>query len=245
VAGVRSLDADLLRAARAFCASDWQIFKTVDLTPFNLTPSTEGSDDPLFDPQFADDIVYGGLGKDFLHGGAGDDAMSGAEALPAFFAEPTNPGNALWYGRFKAGEFADYNEYYPRTKLNPFFLNFATNEGVDQTSTSYGTKKSDGNDMMFGDLGNDWMVGGTGKDQMFGGWGDDLLNADDDLDGQGGLNDQPDTHPSYEDRAFGGAGRDILIGNTGGDRLIDWIGEFNSYIVPFAPFGEFTVSRTL
>jgi hypothetical protein len=47
----------------------------------------------------------------------------------------------------------------------------------------------------------------------------------------------------YEDRAFGGAGLDILIGNTGGDRLIDWVGEFNSYIVPFAPFGIATVSR--
>ncbi|MEE8543024.1 MAG: hypothetical protein V3S94_04140, partial [Gammaproteobacteria bacterium] len=33
--------------------------------------------------------------------------------------------------------------------------------------------------------------------------------------------------------------------NTGGDRLIDWVGEFNSYITPFAPFGMFTVSRTL
>ena len=37
-------------------------------------------------------------------------------------------------------------------------------------------------------------------------------------------------------------GIDILIGNTGGDRLIDWVGEFNSYIVPFAPFGIATVS---
>ena len=35
----------------------------------------------------------------------------------------------------------------------------------------------------------------------------------------------------------------MLIGNTGGDRLIDWVGEFNSYIVPFAPFGIATVSR--
>jgi len=26
---IRATDADLLRAARAFCASDWQIFKTV------------------------------------------------------------------------------------------------------------------------------------------------------------------------------------------------------------------------
>jgi len=98
--------------------------------------------------------------------------------------------------------------------------------------------------MMFGDLGNDWLVGGTGKDQMFGGWGDDLLNADDDQSTDP-LNNGPDPHPSYEDRAFGGAGRDILIGNTGGDRLIDWIGEFNSFIVPFAPFGEFAISRAV
>lgn len=40
-----------------------------------------------------------------------------------------------------------------------------------------------------------------------------------------------------------GAGLDILIGNTGGDRLIDWVGEYNSYIVPFSPFGIATVSR--
>ena len=29
VGGMRAIDRDLLRAARAFCASDWQIFKTV------------------------------------------------------------------------------------------------------------------------------------------------------------------------------------------------------------------------
>src|SRR5207244_11327313 len=56
--------------------------------------------------------------------------------------------------------------------------------------------------------------------------------------------DVPDgPNGSYEDRVYGGAGLDILIGNTGGDRLIDWVGEFNSYIVPFAPFGIATVSR--
>ena len=112
---------------------------------------------------------------------------------------------------------------------------------------------------IFGDLGNDWLVGGTGNDTLWGGFGNDLMNADDDLstgcihDGQRRqvricrsdtwLNDAPDTHPTYEDRVYGGAGLDILIGNTGGDRLIDWVGEFNSYIVPFAPFGIATVSR--
>lgn len=45
VAGVRSLDADLLRAARAFCASDWQIFKTIAVpgsVPFILTGIRQG-----------------------------------------------------------------------------------------------------------------------------------------------------------------------------------------------------------
>lgn len=40
IAGVRNIDADLLRAAKAFCATDWQIFKTVALpysVPFILT----------------------------------------------------------------------------------------------------------------------------------------------------------------------------------------------------------------
>src|SRR5262249_55706189 len=58
------------------------------------------------------------------------------------------------------------------------------------------------------------------------------------------LGDVPDgVNSAYQDRAFGGAGLDILIGNSSGDRLIDWVGEFNSYIVPFAPFGIATVSR--
>ncbi|MCI0347534.1 MAG: hypothetical protein L0221_19200, partial [Chloroflexi bacterium] len=59
------------------------------------------------------------------------------------------------------------------------------------------------------------------------------------------MNTGTDTDASYEDRAYGGAGRDVLIANTGGDRLIDWAGEFNSYIVPFAPYGIATISRAL
>ena len=150
-----------------------------------------------------------------------------------------------------------------------FFLNNTSDEGPtvlgcggflpNGTCTLPNTAaRTDGNDIIFGDLGNDWLVGGTGNDTLWGGFGNDLLQADDNLSagclastpngtctqtGITWLNDTPDTHPSYEDRAYGGAGRDVLIGNTGGDRLIDWIGEFNSYLVPFAPFGIATVSR--
>ena len=69
------------------------------------------------------------------------------------------------------------------------------------------------------------------------GWETDVFRA---------LNDQPDvaTTVTYADIVYGGAGRDILIGNTGADRLVDWVGEFNSYIVPFSPFGAFAISRS-
>jgi Ca2+-binding RTX toxin-like protein len=147
-----------------------------------------------------------------------------------------------------------------------FLLNFDQNEGVfrldgwtpgnQNQSEYYPDVNDDGKDAIFGDLGNDWLVGGTGRDNIYGGWGNDLINADDDQTTPGdepkhggplteGANDVPDTHPTYEDRAYGGAGRDILIANTGGDRLIDWVGEYNSYLVPYAPFGQASVSRTL
>ncbi len=37
----------------------------------------------------------------------------------------------------------------------------------------------------------------------------------------------------------------MLIANTAGDRLIDWTGEFNTYLVPFNNNGAPTISRTL
>ncbi|UVO40540.1 hypothetical protein KUL72_23840 [Bradyrhizobium arachidis] len=169
----------------------------------------------------------------------------------------------------RTGEFALYDENDPLREilLNTdgtanksgiglqFFLNFDQTQGVlvpggttagnTQQAVTYPPVHSDGNDVIFGDNGNDWIVGGTGRDHMYGGWGNDLLNADDDLTTSGGLNNIPETQPSYEDRAYGGAGKDVLIANTGGDRLIDWVGEYNSYLVPFSEFGMATVSRTL
>ena len=148
--------------------------------------------------------------------------------------------------------FVLYDEYNPMRKILldattgalvasggvEWFLNFSETEG-----RTAGTVKSDGDDVQFGDHGNDWLVGGTGRDTLWGGWGNDLMNADDVLTTAAGENTAPDTNTSYEDRAVGGAGLDVLIANTGGDRLIDWVGEFNSYLVPFAPFGIGTVSR--
>jgi Matrixin/RTX calcium-binding nonapeptide repeat (4 copies) len=130
-----------------------------------------------------------------------------------------------------------------------WFLNFDASEGpVDAywvSGTAHSGVPTDGDDVLFGDLHHDWLVGGTGRDQLFSGWGDDMLNVDDNHTPAASLSQSPDTNPSYEDLAFGGAGRDVFIGNTGGDRLIDWDGEFNTYLTPFAPFGQPTVSKLL
>ena len=66
--------------------------------------------------------------------------------------------------------------------------------------------------------------------------GDDLMNADNNLETNGGLNDVPDA-PAYADAdfVFGGGGLDVLIANTGADRMMDWNGEFNTYLAPVQP----------
>ena len=102
--------------------------------------------------------------------------------------------------------------------------------------------------MIFGDLGNDWLVGGTGQRHDVGRLGQrpaQRRRRPRRTQRRTLERRTPDTHPTYEDRAYGGAGLDVLIANTGGDRLIDWVGEFNCYLVPFAPFGIATVSRQM
>ena len=189
--------------------------------------------------QGGNDVVYGGLGDDFLHGGAGDDGISGAEALPEFYSRsPVADTNPLHYDP-ATRKLAAYDAGNPLRKVNNFFLNFAAMDTA-------GVKINDGKDRLFGDLGHDWLVGGTQNDRLFGGAGDDLMNADDNLDTAGGLNNRPDD-PAYADFdfAYGGDGLDVLVANTGGDRLYDWTGEFNTFVVPFTQFGEPTVNRLI
>jgi len=233
-----------------------ELKKTVNLTPFKLgdpeVPQYLDEFDPLYD---ADDIIFGGLGNDFLHGGDGDDAISGAEALAEYYDNPANPGDVLKYGVYREGEFGAYNKDNPLSKVywDPvtgefviggiveFLLNFDHTEGRPVNAVN-----TDGDDVIFGDLGNDWLVGGTGKDHIYGGRGSDLLNADDNLNTAGGANNEPNgSETSYEDLAYGGAGRDVLIANISGDRLIDWVGNFNRYVLPYTSFGANTISRNL
>ena len=220
--------------------------------PFSVDPTWQrvrrpltSSSVPLPSSQFRRHHLWW-LGQRWLHGGSGDDALSGAEARAEFYGTPINLGNALAYSA-TTGTLPSTSSSPRSNGLSVSWLNLTHSKDkcLWSVGTGYAPKPTDGDDKIFGDLGNDWLVGGSGRDDLYGGWGDDLLNVDDDQSTNNGLNNIPDTHPSYEDRAYGGAGRDVLIANTGGDRLIDWAGEFNSYLVPFAPFGLATISRAL
>ncbi len=206
--------------------------KTVDLEPWD---------------QGGDDLIYGGLGDDFLHGGAGQDGISGAEALAPYYEAPSDWRPTVGEdGRLIAPEgFYDVNN--ALQKIEGHALNFDATEG-DIAGVDGATPKGDGEDRIFGDLGDDWLVGGTGRDHLWGGLGGDIINADDNLDTNGGANDAPDegTHPISEngDLVFGGGGRDMMIANTAHDRMIDWAGEYNNFVVPFSPFGNWTVVRS-
>jgi len=202
-----------------------KLSKSVDLEPFDI-----GDDDTL----------YGGLGDDSLHGGAGIDGLSGAEALPGFYADPASTPVIVYDASELVNDFVDFDDFDPAQKILGFGLNFAAFEGDP------GNPIDDGDDVLFGDLGNDWLVGGTGSDHLYGGYGNDILNLDDNLDTDGGENTSEDTGPyAGPDTALGGAGRDTLLGNSKSDRMFDWVGEFNAYVVPFNPFGKAAISRNL
>ena len=65
-----------------------------------------------------------------------------------------------------------------------------------------------------------------------------LVDALPHLDGVVGVSVK-DVPPRFRDVA----GFRTMIANTGNDRLFDWLGEYNSFLVPFKPFGAPTVNR--
>ncbi len=192
------------------------------------------------------DVLYGGLGNDFVHGGEGDDAMSGGEALTAYYTADPLAALALYYADDNPLQFgySDPEEFRHYDENNPLSLVMVCK--ADGTAclpflTTADATGSDGDDVLFGDGGSDWIAGGTGSDHLYGGWGNDLLDVDDRTPS---VNPKSKKTPdSFIDYAFGGAGRDVLLANSRDDRLIDWIGEFNSYLVPFNPFGASTIWR--
>ncbi len=248
--GIEATAETYIEGAKTLTATTYvtgELNKIANLMPFNVAPAGYSEDPVFFDPAYADDILYGGLGSDFIHGGSGDDAISGTEALPVYYDNPYNVGDVLKYDA-TTSLFAAYNPNEPMTKVMVDTEGHWVASGGMEFLLNFETQELDGNDIIFGDLGNDWLVGGPGKDQLFGGFGDDLLNADDDhnsADNNTAADVPPTGLPAdyYDDIVFGGGGRDVMISSSEGDRMVDWTGEYNSYIVPSAKFGPGGVFR--
>ena len=217
------------------------------------------------------DWIHGGGGDDAI---SGAEALpfyySKIPQAAIQIAWGINPANPLLYDPTTT-KFADYNADDPWSKIYDctsgqkdvgvngtcasgqkvdFFLNFTpyvldANGNPVLDATGNPIKSNDGCDIIFGDNGNDWMVSGTDTNWLFGGFGDDLLQNSQNLETDNELNRTPEpalwADPTF---AFGGDGRDVLIADTGNARMMDWTGEFNSFIVPFSPFGEPTVERS-
>src|SRR5258708_6553052 len=173
---------------------------TADLTPDNLDPNT-ASQNVLFRPQYANDILFGGLGSDSIHGGAGDDAISGAEAAvlsyttnynnatgaqvgtvtESDFSHPFNPGNPLGYNPTST-KFALYDANDPLREilLTPAGALSKTGTGLNWILNF---------DASEGPLDTHWVTGTNGKP----------------TDG--------------DDRIFGDLGNDWAVGGTGRDQI--------------------------
>ncbi|MCI0776534.1 MAG: hypothetical protein J4N95_00005 [Chloroflexi bacterium] len=130
---------------------------------------------------------------------------------------------------------------------------------------------SEGNDRMLGDDGDDAMWGGRQHDHLWGGHGFDFLDVHPRVDESEAAPDScnplipPDPSVWYSfafdsggtcdgnledvDYMYGGWDADAMQANVGdngpaiGDRLIDWVGVYNLYIVCPATYGEFLITR--
>ena len=193
-------------------------------------------------------MIFGGLGNDVLHGGAGDDAISGAEApLEGYAAnmrrrlahrgrpqrldapvQPRRPA-ALRPARDRARprRFALFDGAHPYTKMLVNGQRVLPDQRPDARAQAPGRRPSDGEDRDRRRRRQRLARRRHRPRPDVGGIGNDLLDGDDDPNTDGGLNIRTDDNPDYADHGDGGAGRDILLGNTAGDVLTDTDGNYD------------------
>ncbi|MEZ5588521.1 MAG: putative Ig domain-containing protein [Sedimenticolaceae bacterium] len=177
------------------------------------------------------DIVEGGVGKDFIHGGAGDDVLYATTALDSA-AVKSGFGSLVFGGPL--GEEGD----------------FVTAESGNDTV--FGSGRLDG---LFGGEGNDYLYAGGGDDFIYGDWQaylpyehlaitdydyqwiaiDDEGNVTTFVDYVSGIGDDHIYAGSGDDNAWGEAGNDIIFGGEGNDRLNGDIARINPDGSPTLP----------
>ena len=193
---------------------------------------------PTFDANNSDDIIFGGWGGDWIHGGAGDDAISGAEAIGVGgtlrgtrststptatrsgleyidFAHPCNPGDVLHFGAdTNPGTANNHNEL----RLGEFLL-------YDE----YDPRRV----ILFNADGSVWK-GATppwarqfflNNEAASGNWVTACIAVDNQGNCTGTITNQPS---DGDDAIFGDLGNDWSVGGTGQDTI--WAGWGNDLL---------------
>jgi Ca2+-binding RTX toxin-like protein len=168
-----------------------------------------------------DDTIYGGAGDDFIRGRGGDDLLfgdagddelrgdGGFDRLRGGLGSDAldgGPGNSI--------DYADYTVAPAGVDVD---LAMSTGEdgqgGIDTYQRIDGVLGSSFDDVIRGDDRDNALFGGDGDDVIRGGDGDDLIDGNagaDELHGELGNDTILSQYPSGDDRAYGGAGSDLL-----------------------------------
>ena len=200
----------------------------------------QAGDDRIYGNDGNDDL-YGELGADYMEGGAGDDGMVGDKGQIVGDLLDGSTATLISTNGKKASEVINVLGTRKRivTLLDPVLgaadimyggLGDDSMHGGAGADRMYGddaTLPGGGDDAMFGDDGDDVVNGQAGGDHLYGGYGDDDLDG-----GTGG------------DTIYGGDGKDTLHADGSTDRLFDWFGNFNVFLVPGPGFGSPTIVRS-
>lgn len=169
------------------------------------------------------DKVMGGDGDDYVYGNAGDDAVYGGVGADRVYG---GAGNDVMYG--------DLSVASPLCASGTDISCYDHLYGGDGADKVYGGEWGDllageaGNDLLRDFSGGGAFIGGTGNDSMIGAgpsmrdtvdYSDHAIAVKVDLGlGTGGQLGEADTIREIQD-VQGGAGNDVLIGNSGNNRI--------------------------
>jgi len=206
------------------------------------------------------------LTGDLMCGDAGDDAMLGDQGV---ITDTVETGSRTGTISIPAPFIQETN--YPKGQLTrqvqltqPSIGGDDVMQGGSGNDWMHGGAGNDlmngdsGNDRLFGDDGGDALWGGPGHDHLYGGYGDDFQDVQFITSTTSITGPNPaawsivapvaDTLQGI-DYSYGGWGRDLLQADFGGpgpqlgDRLIDWVGNYNLYYTCPGAYGEGVITR--
>jgi Ca2+-binding RTX toxin-like protein len=199
------------------------------------------------------DVLYGDEGDDALVGDQGVDVPTPAAALGAVNTTLSENGSFVTELVRQAGSLVRVvTTTQPAVGGDDVLFGGTGNDSLHAGAGADLANADDGDDVVFGADGNDALWGGGGHDRLFGGTGGDFLDIKK-RTGDPALwqvvapaadTDNRKATVNGADTTYGGSGADAAQadvgdnGRTPGDRLIDWTGVFNLYLVCTGAYGS-------